>query len=244
MSETVQHHEVCRCGARLTVLVARSINGARHPQLREAVLQGKLHRYQCSACGSELVLDHQFLYVDFERRQFLAVYPLRDLAQAEPRAREAAQVYDELLVSNPPVPLAHLKHRFLVRVCFGVDELREKLLVDDAGLSDLALEELKCQVLPAHPEFRSSEVVTLWLVGMDDRFFHFLPAALHPVDDRPPPPRGISIERTLYDEIAAWGTEEILRRRPRLASGPHVSLLRMVPWVEVSPPTLPGPSLL
>lgn len=244
MSEAIQHDEICRCGARLTVLVAQSINGGRHPPMREAVLKGKLHRYKCAACGNEFTLDRQFLYVDFERGQFLAVYPLKDLAQAEVCAREAAQVYDELPVSNPSFPLGHFKRKFLVRVCFGVDELREKLLVDEAGMSDLALEELKCQVLPTHQGFRDSEVVTLWLVGMDDDFLHFLPAALHPVDDRPPPPRGISIERTLYDEIAAWGTEEILRRRPRLASGPHVSLLRMVPWVAVSPLTLPNPSLL
>ena len=70
------------------------------------------------------------------------------------------------------------------------------------------------------------EVVTLRLIGLDGERLRFSSESFRRTDD-PDRPIGVVADRALYDEIAALGWEEILRARPRLASGPHVSLLRL-----------------
>ena len=207
-------------------MVANSVNAGRHPHLRDAILAGTFHRYRCEVCARELVIDRELFYFDFDRRQFIAVYPVGELPRAAACARAAAATFDATLGAHAAAPVAALASEFLVRVCFGYDELREKLLCDDAGLSDLALEELKCQVLASHPAFHDGNVVTLWLAAIDAAALCFRPATL----GAPPPVPGVEVERALFDDIAARGDAAILAARPGLASGPHVSLLRLVGW--------------
>jgi len=222
------NHEdrTCACGATLRVLVADSVNAGRHPHLRKAILDGTFHRYRCELCGRTLVIDRALFYFDFDRRQFVGVYPVEQLADADACARATATTFEVTLGREAPAPIAQLAPQFLVRVCFGYDELREKLLCDEAGLSDLVLEELKCELLASDPAFRGGNVVTLWLAAVTDELLCFRPAAIGAAV----PLQGVEVERALYDEIAARGDAAILAARPGLASGPHVSLLRLVRW--------------
>jgi hypothetical protein len=218
----------CACGAMHRVRVVDSINAGRHPHLRDAVLRGTLHRFRCTTCGHDNRIERPLFYFDFDRRQFLGVWTIDDLPDADLRARELAITFQTVLAEHAPAIVSSHADEFLVRICFGYDELREKLLIDDAGLSDLAVEELKCRVLVADPRFREANVATLWLAQITGDQLRFRPAAL----GRPAPFPGVAVERAMYDEIAAPGDDAILAARRGLASGPHVSLLRLVGWAH------------
>jgi hypothetical protein len=136
-----------------------------------------------------------------------------------------------------------------VRLCFGLPALREKVVADEAGLNDLALEALKCEVLATLPELAQNGAAALWLAGVsaapgsgagerggavdalpgDD-----LELVVETVEEeaaegalRRGEPVALRVPRATYESIAALGAEQILRFRPGLAKGPHVSMQRL-----------------
>lgn len=231
MSITGRTRVTCPCGVELEAFVAGSLNATRHPHLREALLAGRLHRFQCAGCGGELLVEASMFYFDFARRQFLGVFPRTELPSARAHAEATVAAFDKTLGAEAPAPLQAVSDDFLVRVCFGYDELREKIVLEDAGLGDLAIEELKCRVLAADPMFERAGVLTLRFLARnhEDGALIFAPERWTlplPGVDLPPPQ--IAVDPALYDDVAALSDDDILRVRPGLASGPHVSLLRLL----------------
>lgn len=132
------------CGTSFAADLADSVNATRFPATREQILAGTLHRARCPHCGTEVTVEKAFNYVDLARRTVIAVYPRherhtwRDAAGRLERAR--AQVPAELLDGDA-----------YVRVVFGLAELREKLVAQDAQLDDRDVEVLKALVVYDHP---------------------------------------------------------------------------------------------
>jgi hypothetical protein len=209
-----------RCGVPVTVFVADSLNAGRHPGLRASLLDGSLHRFRCSRCGHELVVDKQLLYVDHGRGHFFVTYPRSRITDREACLAEARQIYEWSFGNDAPLEVRSLGKDTMVRVCFGLDDLRDKVIADDAGLSDLVLEELKCQIIAEREDLRAQYVIALWLVEVTgDR--------LVLVTEGPDGTRTsrVAVARTAYDDLAARGHAAILASRPALARGPHVSML-------------------
>lgn len=228
MSITRSERLDCACGTPLTVTVADSLNAGRHPHLKQALLDRVLHVFRCDACQRLLVIEKDMAYFDFERRQFFCVYPRTERPRAAELGREVKRAHATWMTELAPPFITALGREFLVRACFGYEELREKVVIDDAGLSDLVIEALKIDVLTADPWFEASGVVTLRLDEvLDDGALRFVPEYLEP----PPPgePRVVTVQRALYDALDAQAGE-ILARHPGLAGDAQVSLLRLVEW--------------
>jgi len=223
MSITVPHDLRCRCGETLHVQLVASLNAGRHPALRQQVLDRQLHIFECHYCGIRTLVEHAFGYIDFERRQLIGVYPLRELERARACAEEVMAIYGQRLRDEAPLMFRARARDFLVRVCFGYEDLREKLVADDAGLSDLVLEALKCELIAGDARLRAAAIVTLRLDAITaDGDLAFLGDWMVP----PPQVLRIVVARADYDAVAARRAT-LLDELPGLASGPHVSLLRL-----------------
>ena len=235
MSITRTERVECVCGAPVTMSVADSLNAGRHPHLKQAILDRNLHVFRCDACGGPLVIEKDLMYLDFERKQFFCMYPRHERAREADCSAQVKRAYASWMVDNAPKFLVEYGREVLVRVCFGYEELREKIVIDDAGLSDLVVEAVKLDVLTADPWFEQAGVVTLRLDAvLPDRSLRFLPEWPEPA---PPPgiePKVATVSRAIYDEVDAR-FDEILVHHPGLAGGAHVSLLRLFA------PTLPPP---
>jgi hypothetical protein len=131
--------------------------------------------------------------------------------------------FQQWMVERAPEGVRRLAESFLVRVCFGYEELREKIVADEAGLGDLVLEALKIEILRGAPGLAALGVATLRLDSVADGELVFIPDAL----GAPPPLPPLRVPRSDYDVIDARRAE-LLTLRPGLASGPHCSLLRLV----------------
>lgn len=235
MSITRTERVVCACGTPLTVTVADSLNAGRHPHLKQAVLDRSLHVFRCDACGRPLVIEKDLMYFDFERKQFFCVYPRHERAREAELGAEVKRAYASWMVESAPRFVVEHGRDFLVRVCFGYEELREKIAIDDAGLSDLVVEAVKLDVLTADPWFEQAGVITLRLDAvLPDGSLRLLPEW---PDPQPPPgvePRVATVSRALYDEVDAR-FDDILVRHPGLAAGAHVSLLRLFAPAAAAP---------
>ncbi len=215
----------CRCGARLEVLVADSLNAARHPHLKQAVLDRALHLFVCALCERPITVEKEMLYVDIPRRQFIGVYPSAERANERACGEALLDAFQRTVAEDAPDLVRALAPSFFVRAVFGYEELREKIVGDDAGLSDLLLETLKGQVLVGDPDWLARGVRTFRLdrVRPDGNLWLVPELADGTLDAA----HAIVIERALYDALFARRAE--LFADPRgLAAGPCCSLLRLV----------------
>jgi hypothetical protein len=220
----------CDCGARVETLCCLSINAERHPHLRDAVLDRTLHQFQCGACGTTLAVEKKLAYIDLTRRQFYSIAPERDRAQERALAEDVIAAWNLAFGTQAPVSVGALfeTDRFQVRLCFGLEELREKVIARDAGLDDLSLEILKAELMATNTEWAGLAVRTLRLdhVEADGRLAFLLERATEPPAVLEV---GVLAERARYDQIAATPWRDLLAGHPGIASGPHVSLLRLAP---------------
>jgi hypothetical protein len=228
---SITHHDVvrCRCGTEIEVFVADSLNAARHPHLRRMVLERQLHVFTCAACGHRFTVEKELLYFDFTRRQFIGVFPHEARVRERAAGEQVLEAYATAMQREAPAFVQEAARDFLVRACFGYEELREKLVADEAGLSDLVLEVLKLQLLAVDGWYVDHGVLTLRLDQVaEEGSLVLLPEWLGP------PPEGVQrapivVERALYDRLLAHHDELVATRRD-LASGPHCSLLRLIDW--------------
>lgn len=227
MSITAVREVTCRCGAPVRVFVATSVNAERHPHMRDAILRRTFHVFECGACRQPLAIDKELLYIDLGRREFYGVFPLGAARDPAPCARQIAEAYETALGPGTGAAGQGLADGMRVRLCFGLEELREKIVARAAGLSDLALELLKADVLAANPELAGLSVWTLRLeaVGEDGNLGMRLEQAGEP--PRLLADRALTIDRAAYERFAALDWQDAIARLPGIAAGPHVSLLRL-----------------
>jgi len=240
MSQTATREIECNCGVKLSVFCADSINAERHPHMRQAVLDRQLHVFRCTSCNVGIVVENRFWYIDLERGQFYGVFPTAERAHERACAQAVHDAFELALGSKAGATARALfpTDKMHVRVCFGNEELREKMIIQEAGLLDLAVEVLKAKLLVETHRFGADVaklgVHTLRLDHVEDNgdlAFHF--------EQSGTPTRvlevGVVISRAQYDEIAAVPWQELLAKYP-FASGPHVSLLRVTVPGVVPPP--------
>jgi hypothetical protein len=234
MSITHQERFVCTCGATVEALVADSLNAGRHPHLKKLLIDRELHRFRCAACGSVFVVDKPLFYFDMPRRQFVCVFPPGERKDEREHIRVTLATFDKVLGAGAPDHEAALGREFLVRMCYGYEELREKIVGDDAGLADLVVETIKIGLMVANTWFSDHAVTTLRLDRVrDDGALVFVPEWLSVPRDIEIPE--FVIGRDVYDALDR-DYAQLLERKPPIAVGPHVSLLRLVDWtVEENP---------
>jgi len=233
MSITRRERVDCECGTPVEVMVADSLNAGRHPHLKQALLDRMLHVFRCSACDRAFVIEKDMMYFDFTRKQYFCMYPRHERAREQECSAHVKRAYQSWMVDSAPELVREHGKDFLVRVCFGYEELREKVVIDDAGLSDLVIEALKIDVMTADPWFEQNGVITLRFDRvLDDGALRFIPEWLAVPEGETG--RVVDVRRAVYDEIDDR-FDDILKMHPGLALGAHVSLLRLVSWPEVAP---------
>jgi hypothetical protein len=227
------------CRAPHEVILADSVNAERHPHLRTAILERRLHTFRCDSCGAVTLIDKELLYIDLLRREFYGVSPIVELAESRAASERVAEAFELALGARAPAAARDMASGMVVRACFGLEELREKIVCRENGIFDLALEVLKAQLLANDDGARELGVWTLRLdeVGRDGRLR--LVAELGGADPRVDPSLVIEVAGARYRDVANRPWRELLALAPSIASGPHVSVLRLA-HVPADPPADPS----
>lgn len=120
MSTCINKEIVCaKCGAKQKIQAWPSATILHNPELRRAVLDETLFNWCCEKCGYQALVVYPFLYHDTQRRLMIALNPDPDAKRPE----------------TPP--LADGLKKRVVRL---PAELKEKILIFEAGLDDAAME--------------------------------------------------------------------------------------------------------
>lgn len=154
-----------REGVRHATTLADCLNIQRTPAARQRILDRSFHRLGDAAAGAQV--EKAFFYLDLPRGQAFLVQPPRERFRHADASAALARMLAVL-----PAPMREQAR--LVRLVFGVEELREKLVAADAGLDDRAVELMKAALLHDHPVLLTRARLRLSLDGVDAQGAQFL----------------------------------------------------------------------
>ena len=138
----------CRgCGAEIEATTFESINPTRHPFLQDQLLARTLLRRSCDHCGAPHQHYDRLIWTDLPGR--LCACIVQEVARPhwarlEEEARSALSV--PLRDEGPPA-VRRWGAEVVIRLVFGTEELREKVICRLAGLDDRIVEYLKVTLL-------------------------------------------------------------------------------------------------
>ena len=135
------------CFTQYSVDVASSLHATRSPAVTEQILARNFHRTACPGCGQRARLDRPLLYTHFAHHRWIYVAMPRDIGNWQQLEEECSTLYRRSMVDGAPPMIREVSHKFRVRLVFGYEELREKLILWDAQLDDAWIECIKLQVV-------------------------------------------------------------------------------------------------
>lgn len=188
-----------KCTTEIPIQPLGSINGGRKPQLREAVLDGSIQRYECPSCSESIRIEPECTYIDLKRKQFLTVWPTTQVAEWKALEARSKEVFDLAFGEQAPEAARSLGEGVTLRAVFGWAGLREYLLAADAGIDAVTLECAKLAVIKASADARIMQPFSFRMIGLDEENLHL--AWLPTGSDRPA--EELSVPRTLLGEIEA-----------------------------------------
>lgn len=132
MANTTAQNIVCpKCGFRVETKIYQGINVTAEPKLRESVLSEKLFRWKCPACRYEATLKHPLLYNDVKNK--FMIYMIPNIV--------SEQLVDSKLEEEFPETSKVTK-----RLVSSFNALKEKIMIFEEGLNDMAVELAKLAV--------------------------------------------------------------------------------------------------
>ena len=132
-----------QCDTRQFVDLVDTINVDRFPYLRDKVLDRSLHRLTCARCRAVSVVEKKLFYMDRGRNTFFLVGTPRSRPDYRKGPKELGRILDQVRVRG--------RRAAYTRTVFGLEELREKLVAQDATLDDRVVELMKGYIMEEHP---------------------------------------------------------------------------------------------
>jgi hypothetical protein len=201
-----------------------SVNADRRPDLRVEITEESFQRARCPSCGAEFRLDPEFVFVDAGARQWIAAYPLAKLSRWKELEGQAQGLFDRVYGEDASDVLRDQGRSFARRVTFGWASLREKLVVADRGLDDVAVELCKAAILRSAAQAPIDGRVDLRLLDADDERLSF--GWL--LSDNEQVIEALDLARPMYEEVASDAGDDWADLRSDLTAGLYVDLNRLM----------------
>jgi hypothetical protein len=208
------------CNVSFDAKLYSSINADRHPELRQAILDNSFHRHPCS-CGTNIQLAVEDLnYLDIGRKQWLAIHERSKLGYWRKYEEKTQALFDMALGKDAPKSAREIGAGLSPQLVFGLNALREKLLIHDYGFDDVTMECVKLTIMKEESIAPAAEQ-ELRLTGRKDGAL--LIELLN--TDNQKVVTAFGVPENLYKEIAA--NQAWVEIAKNLASGPFVDMQKM-----------------
>ena len=214
MSKFELRKKTCpQCGAVAEREVAVSINGGRFPRDRALIIEEKFQAFRCAACGRTSLVEDPFMYTDFQRKDWIGVFPTAWELEWSKHERAPADAFALNMKGAAASPTAReLAAGFRVRAVFGLGALREKLLCTDSGIDDLVLEVLKLELMRTTPPLTLHPGGRPRLAAADEDTLRFHAPSQQPSGEWTA--GELAVPRAAYDRIARDPSRHEAAMRP------------------------------
>jgi hypothetical protein len=208
------------CKAVLDIDVLESINADRRPDLRQAIVEGRLQVENCSACNAQFLVEPSFNYIDAGRKQWISAQPLAQLGAWAEVEQTALRSFNRAYGAEAPAVARAIGAELVARVSFGWAGLREKIIAAEAGLDDRVLEYLKLAIIQSGSSLGAGRELRLEAVEGDSLVMIWTDSRTEKQLET------LAVPRRLYEDIhadaAAWAGVDAL-----LGEGPFVDLQKI-----------------
>jgi hypothetical protein len=138
----------CRaCGAAIEATSFESINPTRHPFLQDQLLQRSLLLRSCGSCGAPHQHYDRLIWTDLPGKLCVCIVQEADRPHWARLEKEALSALSVPLREEGPPAVRRWGAEVVIRLVFGTEELREKVICRLAGLDDRVVEYLKVTLL-------------------------------------------------------------------------------------------------
>ena len=218
MSKTALRTIPCRtCHLDVVAVTIESANPLRHPPFQEKLLDRTLLRIRCPHCQAEHLHYERFMWSDLPGRLWAVVLHESERPRWPTLEIDASRVVAGPLREEGPPAVRELGAETAIRLVFGLEELREKVLCRIHDLDDRAVEVMK-EDLPAGSVLDAVAPGTS-LTFTDERSvdvgWHVYEETAARAPTLAPALPG------LFDPAAAWVNVARSRRAPRIEAAPH-----------------------
>lgn len=164
MSTEIMKDIICpQCGVSQKFLLTTGINARENPELKQRALEETIFDWRCQRCNYFAAMAYPFLYMDPDARYVVCVTPGGSGQPAEPT--ETVKDFVKRRVKN-------------------LAELKEKTLIFDNGLDDVAVEVVKnalCTIIKNKYEAKRVHAYFSRIQENDMEFAVFVPGQPEPV---------------------------------------------------------------
>lgn len=158
MSTFVQQTVTCpACGDQAERTVCISLNAVRAPEHATALRQGTFQHVKCRSCAQIFAMDAPMLYLDVDHGLWLSMYPRIWEKHWDRLEGETLASWKRNTQENAPPMVRQWMGNMTIRAVFGLAALREKVLLQEAGIDDRYVELLKLSIMRSsglHPNLR------------------------------------------------------------------------------------------
>jgi hypothetical protein len=161
---SIQQNEpvVCpNCKNIITIETYQSLNPNRQTDVTPAILNDTLQSGTCP-CGKQIRIEPHMMYMDIKNGLFMAVFPSSEIENFKQHEMETATTFDDTLKSFPDAPKAKK------RIVFGWPALKEKVLAQEHGISDIELEMVKMAIIRTGADQIPFQTTCLRLVDINE----------------------------------------------------------------------------
>lgn len=214
------------CGHEVLRAVAVSIDGRASARgEHQAILDGTFQRWPCEACGRGFRAEGPLIYIDFDAKLWLGVFPGELEARWWAYEDEPRAAFDRNMRERCPPLVRDWAPGFEIRAVFGLDRLREKLAAHAAGIDDRVLEAYKLDLMRAHGPHELSLAARPRLRELTPHELIF--AVPKPAPKAPDLCAIVHVPRAELDEVAAARDGEWAPTIAALSAGPYVDIGRI-----------------
>jgi hypothetical protein len=212
------------CQHQFNQSVAVSLDGDAAAQ-RQAILDGTFQRLTCAACGTAFVADGPLIYIDFDAKLWISVFPTPWESAWWDHEDEPQVVFQRYMIDHCPPLVRSCAPGFTVRAVFGIERLREKLVAYDAAIDDRVLEAYKLDLLRGLGPYDLAQSARPRLreVSATEAVFH----VPRPEPGAPDRNAIVRIPRTEIDRVAAERDGAWAATLEAVSAGPYVDLGRI-----------------
>lgn len=131
---------------------AGSVNADRRPDLRDQIAENTFQTVTCPSCGEAMRLEPMFNYLDVSLGLWIGAYPPRQLGEYGSLEDQVKVLFAQSYGPDAAESAQEVGALLHARLTFSWPAIREKLLLRQSELDDVAIEMLKLDLLRRLPD--------------------------------------------------------------------------------------------
>lgn len=160
-----------------------SINVDLDPKMKDKILSEEIFHWVCPKCGAKHYIDYCFLYHDMKNKCMIQFDPRENLENTNK-------------IEMPPMPALFHLDGYQFRIVYGLQNLKEKIFILDAGLDDRIIEFLKYISIDTIKETNKDTDRIFFAYSESNRLCFVMRKEDGTIDDQM-----IGIDSDLYEEV-------------------------------------------